>query len=110
VITGYNLSRIAFGADPSPVEPFAERTPGQLWHHLLTLDPNERLEVLANLQESARLGYESVVQDLRGKADYLARIEAARSKVAWSPPAEEDCMCRGAFHYPNCPHGPKDGE
>ena len=53
---------------------------------------------------------ENVGEELIVHLRRLRLLPDARPKVAWSPPAEEDCMCRGAFHYPNCPHGPKDGE
>lgn len=106
------LEDLLQGADLTPIEAGVVPTPGQLWHKLLVSDPNHRLTILAGLQANAEVGWQCQIMDHKNRLEHLARLEAARPKVAWSAPSpeDEDCMCRGAFHYPNCPHGPKDGE
>lgn len=72
------LARIREGADDTPVDPADMPTPGQVWHRLLTDDPEKRLArlatVLANLDAEGRcfrLDHDGEIERLRGRAAAL---------------------------------------
>lgn len=60
------LARYEAGADATPRRPGDPATPGQLWHALLTMPPDQRAGRLAHIIGNADVVYACFAEDHRG--------------------------------------------
>lgn len=94
------------GADATPVPENAQGTPGQLWHRLLTLGRDERLEVLGRMLDAAYaagdcllFGHEHRLQEVTAHRDALAAaVTRVQELLASEPVAVEPDDLRDALY------------
>jgi hypothetical protein len=68
-----DLADMKAGADFTPTDPAATRTPGQLWAYLLSLEPTERIRVLGWMTASGERAGDCFTMDHPGQIEGLRR-------------------------------------
>lgn len=75
------LARYEAGADASPRRPGDRLTPGQLWHQLLVMPPDQRAGKLAHIIGNADVVYACFAENHRGTIEEL-RVRCERLSSA----------------------------
>ena len=72
------LFLIKKGADPTPVEEACMPTPGQLWHKLLTMEPDKRMEHLYRIMEELDFAHQA---RMRGLTERVQSVRLDETKT-----------------------------